>query len=316
MAYHEYLLNTPYAYIALAGLIAGLGIGGLIPGRHFRFSDERKRYRRLVRLNLCLTATLLLGLAGLFVPGPEEILDRGLLPTVGAGVVLGALVARFPRAAGIPAAVLAVAAAAAIVLLRAPWTPVSPPEAVVDLRVLRAGGGTVAVEYAPRDGGTAASIPAGLPGDGAETVVSAAGSRLSMTVDVLQLSPAYFLFGMEYGYRLVEMNQATLVDRLDWLDPLDGPAGWLYDLLARREAALPGLRLSRVESNAVEPRPLDRYVLILESGKLQSEPGSGPGSPAAGEQEGAASGARSIGTPQARLVWHKSLDPSVRDDDT
>jgi hypothetical protein len=315
MAYHEYLLNTPYAYIAVAGLIAGVGIGGLIPGRHVRFSDERTRYRRLVRLYLCLTATLLLGLAGLFVPGPEQILDRGLLPTAGVGVAVGALVARFPRAAGMPVVVLAVAAAAAIALLHVPWAPVSPPEAVVDLRVLRAGGGTVTVEYAPRDGG-AAGIPAGFPGDGAETVVSASGSRLSMTVEVLQLSRGYFLAGMAYGYRLVELNGAPLVERRDVFDRPQGASRWLYDLLARHERALPGIRLSRVESNEVEPRPLDRYVLTLAPGAPQTAHGSAPNSAPAGPQNGAATGAQSLAALQVKLEWHKSLDPSLRDDDT
>lgn len=266
MAYHEFLLATPYSYAAVAGIAIGCGVAGLIPGGRFRFRDRRKRAQRIARLYVALSAAIAAATAGILIVEPVEFLEIGVLYTLGAGVVIATGAVRFPRSIGAVVVVGAALIGGCMASLATAWHPVQAEQSEGRFRVLRSGGGTMAIEH----------IQAVNVFDEPGRIFTLSGAAFAVELEVVTFSEYLFFTGAEELYRLRAVYADALDDAegaIEQSQPFPRPqlivAAWLTDRLRAHTERLPGIELRSLRTNWVEPRPLEHYSLEVEGDAAQ-----------------------------------------------
>lgn len=272
MAYHEFLLATPHSYAAVAAIAFGLGVAGLIPGRNFRLRDAKARARRLARLYVCLSVAIAVATAGILVLELSQLKNTRLLHTAAVAFGISVAVFRFPRTLGSLVFLAAILLAGLIATLSSAWYPPDPTQPEGELRVLRAGGGTMVIEHVP----THPSFQE--PG----RIFTLSGTTFAVEVEVLSFSEYLFFVGASDLYRLRSMHSRAGIgeaggDRGEEAritsEPFPQPqlvvAAWLGGWLRDNVEAIPGVQLTRLRSAWTEPRPLERYTVEVTPTSVQ-----------------------------------------------
>ena len=267
MSYLHYLIETPYSWISLAGFFLGTSLSRVsrsvasierrraVSSRRVRRGaviPERVRSRMWTLFYLGLSATLLCGLAAVFVPGPGRIVDPKLLWVAAVSTGIFFLMFRFKRSFGIPLLALLSAGALLSALALSRWTVDQGPSLVLQFRALDISASSLDLEI---------TVPQNLTNQNAFVRIDS--QTLQPRMNVLVLSDYYFLFGGKVAYRNINMNGQTTFS--PQRAGAGGVVGRIADYLSNRLTMLPGITLHRVIAPSVRPFLLESISMTLSS---------------------------------------------------
>ncbi|MFP4377930.1 MAG: hypothetical protein ACLFP4_12885 [Spirochaetales bacterium] len=235
-------------------LVVGVALGGAIadatrrPALSVRSRRSRRsRDRKWARFWLWLAAAVAAAAAGMVIPPNLVIFTPPAAYTAAAGFILAAAALRFPRAAGIPIAVLLVLAASGGGLLVRSWTPVRDTRVLAEFVVLALEEDRMSVEV-EIDPDRAASPET--------SVVQIPDRNLTVRALLHEPSPYLFLLGAS---SFIELAEPVAVAP-------PGPPAWLGELglLGKRstEARVESLNLLQRYELLARPDP-DRPILLV-----------------------------------------------------
>lgn len=291
MSYFQFLVRTPFFWIALAGFWTGASIsritrsaGRIVGSRAASVAEvERVRSRGWTLFYLGMSAAMVSAIAGIFVPGSSHILDLRLVWDFLASAGFFFAVTRFKRSVGFP--VLLIASLAAIVAAAAlsPFHLVRETENALAFRPLSVQPDTVEIEIIH---------PANLPKDVAFFTLDAPG--VAPVVRTLHISDYLFFLGASAAYRIDGIARAfpgapsgsdpaagaaeqpsrdNTVHRL--APPRDGLAGRIADYFDAHADSFPGIVARTFRPAVLTPILLQPYVLLVgPAGNVEMVPGN------------------------------------------
>ncbi len=208
MIYRVFDPSNPFLWLFLTGFLIGLGIGRL------PFLYSRHSFRRTFSsgaslfVSVCFsTAVLSAGFSvfatagGLFTGRPVDLSVFSdpiwILPFSGL-LILGLLVRRFPRAAGIPIIIVFTAALVFLSLAFSSWSPYLPGEEVLRVQVVtEKGAGLDDDSTEPPTSVVKITFPPDR-----ELLLTLNGQGVRPVVEQLRCSPLVFFMGTGYLYRV------------------------------------------------------------------------------------------------------------------
>lgn len=201
MGYVEFLVQTPWFWVSAAALSFAAAVRcflvALLPRRRSRNGGQASSAAGLFLLSIALVLLTL----GVFVPGPQRILDPTLLLFAALVVAVGVAAFLFPLLAGLPLILLLTLLLVLLSGYLQSWSPVHEPGDLAHFRLLSAREGRMVVEIIGRDE-LQWDEPLGR-------TVEMQGTALGASVDLLELHPAYFLLGRRYSFRLHSLRGYT-----------------------------------------------------------------------------------------------------------
>jgi hypothetical protein len=220
-------------------------------------------------LYLCLAVVAALG--AVFVPGPEQILDPGLLYLFAGSTVFFFLVFRFKKTIGLLAVLLAIALAGTLMLFMQSLNAFTGETEIAQVRVLDAQAGRMKLEIVPAEG------------DGVITWLD--GSYFAPVVKVVIFDDYVVFMGAKTWYRFegitsfeMERTDSGLEVRqqdTDYYFPSpSGITATLWDLYERYDSRIPGVRSVQVEMDLkrVRDKPRGRELSVY-SLRIQNDGG-------------------------------------------
>lgn len=194
MGYAEFLVRTPWSWVALAALTLAAAVRNLFTACLLRGRLRRRRERDMATALFLISTTLVLLTLAVFIPGPSRFLDPALW-LFGAGVLAVALAAvSLPLLFGVPLALLLSVVLVLFSGYLQTWTPAYPPDDIAGLRVLSAHQERLTIEL----------MDAGR-GDWHEVLIGpmeVRGGAVAIEIELIKLHHAYFLLGCRYAVRL------------------------------------------------------------------------------------------------------------------
>ena len=267
MSYVNYLISTPYFWISLSGFFLGASLSRVsrsvasierrraVSPRRLQWGaviPEQVRSRMWTLFYLGLSATLLCGLAAVFVPGPGKIVDANLLWVAAVSTVVFFLMLRFKRSFGIPLLVLMSAGTLLSAMALSRWTVEQRPGLVLQFRALDISASSIDLEI---------TVPRDLANQNAFVRVDS--QTVQPRMEVLTLSDYYFLFGGSVAYRNIDINGRTAIE--PQRGATGGEIGRIADYLSNQLAMLPGVELRQVVAPSVRPFLLKTISMTLSS---------------------------------------------------
>jgi hypothetical protein len=220
-------------------------------------------------LYLCLAVVAALG--AVFVPGPEQILDPGLLYLFAGSTVFFFLVFRFKKSIGLLVVILAIALAGTLMLFLQSLNAYTGETEIAQVRVLDVQEGRMQLEIAPARG---------------ERVITwLNGAYFAPVVRVVIFDDYVVFLGAKTWYRFegitsfdmertdsgIEVRQR---DRGYYFPSPSGISAKLWDLYERYESRIPGVRSVQVEMDLkrVRDKPRGRELSVY-SLRIQNDGG-------------------------------------------
>jgi hypothetical protein len=209
---------------------------------------------------VCVLATLAvaLGLAALFIPGPQKITNPALL-YLGAGTfVLSFAALRFRKSLGIPLLVLAVLLVVAVGLFLQSLHAFTGETEIARVRVMSADGSQMKLEL--------------LPQGGEAQVVTLRGDHFAPVVKVVIFSDFYVFLGAKTWYRFEGMY-SNLEHGEDLARPepkyrLTRPTGIseaLWQLFEKGDNRIPGVKSAQTEITLKRASELAAYSIRVQN---------------------------------------------------
>ena len=282
MGYLEFLVQTPWFWVTAAALSFAAALRcflvSLLPRR--RHGERTSTAAGLFLLSIALVLLTL----GIFVPGPQRILDPRLLLLAAIVVAVGVGAFLFPLLAGLPLVLLLTLSLVLFSGYLQSWNPIHVPGDLAHFRVVSARDGRMVVEVIRRDE-LQWDEPLGR-------TVELQGAALGASVELLELHPAYFLLGRRYSFRLhslrgytfdhsqgafvetdvrellhgsgFQQGASTTPDTRGTADSADGARALVGRLdAALREGQLPGMRATLGQARPRRVGVLTAYALHL-----------------------------------------------------
>ncbi len=193
---------------------------------------------------------IIVALLGVFVPGPEKMLDVRLAWTLSGTVVVGAIAFRLPRSFGAPLSFSLVAVAVFFAFALEPWRTVSPGDRLLEFTVLARTEETLTVEAWIGDERYFGSI--------------AAPSVVARVELLYADEPWFFVSCYARASGLLGAAGDPVEIELADHDRRSSSTAKAASFALRVIDRLPGWSRSTVESEAVHPKPLYRYVVYVE----------------------------------------------------
>ncbi len=245
MSSSSVLVYSPFFWSACAGLSLGYAI--VRGARRVRRQKGGARLRALkwAKVSVAMSAAVGCALAGVFIPGPERMLDIRLLYMLAGAIVVSVPVFFFPKF-GVPVFffVVVVVLLVDILTLRL-WHPVQPVEAFGRFTLLNEDG----------------RYELELPDERSEFGTILEGA---VTVDIYRIAVSPYYFHLRpSGYARVASfgSESQAGNRLVFV----AEPGSIEQLLA----SLPGRSLQLIESDPIDPRPLYVYEIMLVDGDVK-----------------------------------------------
>jgi hypothetical protein len=265
------VLQSPHLLLVIAGLFCGAAVNrALRSAAHPRWradDPERARTAKWMFFTLYLCLAVVAALAAVFVPGPEKILDIGLLYLFLGSTVFFFLVFRFKKTVGVLAVILAIALAGTVLLFLHSLNAFTGETEIGQVRVLEVGDKQMKVEILP------------VQGEGVITQLD--GDYFAPVVKVIIFDDYVVFLGAKTWYRFegvtsFEMQKTDSGMNLrqqdtDYYFPSPpGITAKLWDLYERYETRIPGVRTVQVEMDLKRVRELSVYSLRIQNdGGLQ-----------------------------------------------
>ncbi len=266
MTYSGFLVSSPFFWIALSALFCAAAASFSTLNAKKWKKPQKIRSRKIIFFSVFMSAAVAAAALGIFVPGPEKIVNIKLLFFFGALVLIFFAAVRFPRSIGIPFAFLCLLLAAFVSLLLQPWHPLRETQMIGKFRVLSRQQDSITVEYIDFGSGEI---------EGNEEFFTLQGPAFAPLVDVLILDDYYVFTGRRYSWRFAGMKAYSGAAADGQYAPAGPPvlvkeepgiAFNLSRLLQAREDSLPGITIQRSETVVRRYLLLKTYSLILEPG--------------------------------------------------
>jgi hypothetical protein len=269
------ILQTPHLWLVVTGLFCGAALNrALRPAAYPRWRAADPERARTVKwtfftLYLCLAVVAVLG--AVFVPGPQQILDPGLLYLFAGSTVFFFLVFHFKKTIGLLAVILAIALAGTLMLFLQSLNAFTGETEIARVRVLDV-----------QERGMKLEI---LPAEGESVVAWLKGSYFAPIVKVVIFDDYVVFLGAKTWYRfegvtsfeMERIGTGTEVRQQDtdyYFPAPTGIAAKLWDLYERYDSRIPGVKTVQVEMDLKrvrdKPRELSVYSLRIQNdGGLQ-----------------------------------------------
>ena len=265
----------PHLWLVVSGLFCGAALNrALRPAAYPRWratDPERARTAKWTFFTLYLCLAVVAALGAVFVPGPEQILNPGLLYLFAGSTVFFFLVFRFKKTIGLLAVILAIALAGTLMLFLQSLNAFTGETEIAQVRVLDVQDDRMKLEI--------------LPVQGESVVEWLNGSYFAPVVKVVIFDDYVVFLGAKTWYRFegVTSFEAERTDTgvefrqqdTDYYFPFpSGIAAKLWDLYERYDSRIPGVKTVQVEMDLKrvrdKPRELSVYSLRIQNdGGLQ-----------------------------------------------
>jgi hypothetical protein len=271
------VLQRPHLWLAVAGLFCGAALNrALRPAAYPRWraaDPERARTAKWTFFTLYLSLAVMAALGAVFVPGPEQILDPGLLYLFAGSTVFFFLVFHFKKSIGLLAVILAIALAGTLMLFLQSLNAFTGETEIARVRVLDV-----------QERGMKLEI---LPVEGESAITWLKGSYFAPIVKVVIFDDYVVFLGVKTWYRFegitsfeMEKTQTGTEIRQQatgyYFPSPSGITAKLWDLYERYDSRIPGVRTVQVEMDLkrVRDKPRGRefsvYSLVIQNdGGLQ-----------------------------------------------
>jgi hypothetical protein len=269
------VLQTPHLWLVISGLFCGAALNrALRPAAYPRWraaDPERARTAKWTFFTLYLCLAVVAALGAVFVPGPRQILDPGLLYLFAGSAVFFFLVFRFKKTIGLLAVILAIALAGTLMLFLQSLNSFTGETEIGQVRVLDVEERGMKLEI--------------LPDQGESVVAWLKGSYFAPIVKVVIFDDYVVFLGAKTWYRFegvtsfemerTETGMEVRQQDTDYYFP--SPAGItakLWDLYERYDSRIPGVKTVQIEMDLKrvrdKPRELSVYSLLIQNdGGLQ-----------------------------------------------
>jgi len=269
------VLQTPHLWLVVSGLFCGAALNrALRPAAYPRWratDPERARTAKWTFFTLYLCLAVVAALGAVFVPGPRQILDPGLLYLFAGSAVFFFLVFRFKKTIGLLAVILAIALAGTLMLFLQSLNSFTGETEIGQVRVLDVEERGMKLEI--------------LPDQGESVVAWLKGSYFAPIVKVVIFDDYVVFLGAKTWYRFegvtsfemerTETGMEVRQQDTDYYFP--SPAGItakLWDLYDRYDSRIPGVKTVQIEMDLKrvrdKPRELSVYSLLIQNdGGLQ-----------------------------------------------
>jgi len=275
MDFRLLVLQMPHLWLVVSGLFCGAALNrALRPAAYPRWratDPERARTAKWTFFTLYLCLAVVAALGAVFVPGPEQILNPGLLYLFAGSTVFFFLVFRFKKTIGLLAVILAIALAGTLMLFLQSLNAFTGETEIAQVRVLDVQDDRMKLEI--------------LPVQGESVVEWLNGSYFAPVVKVVIFDDYVVFLGAKTWYRFegVTSFEAERTDTgvefrqqdTDYYFPFpSGIAAKLWDLYERYDSRIPGVKTVQVEMDLKrvrdKPRELSVYSLRIQNdGGLQ-----------------------------------------------
>ena len=269
------VLQTPHLWLVISGLFCGAALNrALRPAAYPRWratDPERARTAKWTFFTLYLCLAVVAALGAVFVPGPRQIIDPGLLYLFAGSAVFFFLVFRFKKTIGLLAVILAIALAGTLMLFLQSLNSFTGETEIGQVRVLDVEERGMKLEI--------------LPDQGESVVAWLKGSYFAPIVKVVIFDDYVVFLGAKTWYRFegvtsfemerTETGMEVRQQDTDYYFP--SPAGItakLWDLYDRYDSRIPGVKTVQIEMDLKrvrdKPRELSVYSLLIQNdGGLQ-----------------------------------------------
>jgi hypothetical protein len=264
------VLQTPHLWLVVSGLFCGAALNrALRPAAYPRWratDPERARTAKWTFFTLYLCLAVVAALGAVFVPGPEQILDPGLLYLFAGSTVFFFLVFHFKKTIGLLAVILAIALAGTLMLFLQSLNAFTGETEIAQVRVLDV-----------QERGMKLEI---LPAHGDSVVAWLKGSYFAPVVKVVIFDDYAVFLGAKTWYRFegvtsfeMDRTQTGMEVRqqdTDYYFPSPmGIAAKLWDLYERYDSRIPGVKTVQIEMDLKrvrdKPRELSVYSLRIQN---------------------------------------------------
>ena len=263
MACNGAFLDSHFFWIFVSGLYTGFALSWITRSENKADNSNKKRSWKWVLFLGYLSLSVVLALAGAFLPSSlctrpirlsvsERFLDDRLLYMYGAAAGFGFLTSRFKRAGGIPGLFLLFITVLLILVLLLPWSATDEDGAIAQFRILSQDDSGISVELI-RSGGDV-------------TFQHLEGSAVQIHLDLLIAEDYFFFIKKPFLHRLAGFVQQ------DGIEPVGPPARvtaqfWRKGMawLQERIHFVPGWDIRTVIISGESLIPLYRYGIYIDS---------------------------------------------------
>ena len=275
MDFSTLMLQSPHIWLVVSGLFCGAALNrasrSAVYPRWRATDPDRARTAKWMFFTLYLCLAVVAALGAVFVPGPEQILDLGLLYLFAGSTVFFFLVFRFKRTIGLLAVILAIALAGTLMLFLQSLNAFTGETEIAQVRVLDARGGRMQLEI--------------VPAQGESVITELSGSYFAPVVRVVIFDDYVVFLGAKSWYRFegvtsfeMEKTDTGVEYRqqdTDYYFPSpSGITAKLWNFYERYETRIPGVRSVQVEMDLKRVQDTRRVrELSVYSLRIQNDGG-------------------------------------------
>jgi hypothetical protein len=265
------VLQSPHLWLVVAGLFCGAALNrALRPAAYprWRASDaERAKTTKWTFFTLYLCLAVVAALGAVFAPGPEKILDLGLLYLFFGSTVLFFLVFHFKKTFGLVAVILAIALAGTLLAFLQSLNAFTGETEIGQVRALEVQDNRMKLEI--------------LPGKGESVITWLEGTYFAPVVKVVIFDDYVVFLGTKTWYRFegissfgVERTESGAKIRQQdsdyYFTAPSGITAKLWEVYERYDSRIPGVRTVQIEMDLKRARELSVYSLRVQNdGGLQ-----------------------------------------------
>ncbi|UCF97080.1 MAG: hypothetical protein JSV89_18185 [Spirochaetaceae bacterium] len=265
------VLQSPHLWLVIAGLFCGAALNrALRPAAYprWRASDaERAKTTKWTFFTLYLCLAVVAALGAVFAPGPEKILDLGLLYLFLGSTVLFFLVFHFKKTFGLVAVILAIALAGTLLAFLQSLNAFTGETEIGQVRALEVQDNRMKLEI--------------LPDKGESVITWLEGTYFAPVVKVVIFDDYLVFLGTKTWYRFegissfeVERTESGAKIRQQdsdyYFSEPSGITAKLWELYERYDSRIPGVRTVQIEMDLKRARELSVYSLRVQNdGGLQ-----------------------------------------------
>jgi len=258
--------SSPLPWALLAGLLVGAAVARACARTKHRRDPDRARTRKWVVACMLLSLAIVVGLLGVFIPGPSNVVDIRLAWAAGCAAVVGFAALRFRRAIGIPVLVLLVASAVLFGLFFQSIRAFTGETEIASVRVISVAGSSMRLELQPR---------------AREAVLlTMDGVYFAPIVKIVIFDDLLVFFGAKTWYRFEGMTSFDANLRQGTSDfRFPQPSGIserLWGIFERYEARIPGVKTVQIEMPSKRAVEFATYrIMVQNDGGVEVVPKSG-----------------------------------------
>jgi hypothetical protein len=255
-------LTSPFPWVSLAAVAVGAAVSRATMFNRRGKDPERWRARKWVLVCLFISLAILLGLAALFIPGAQKILDIRLAYLAAGVCGVAFLAMRFKKALGIPILVLIILLFGAAGLFLQSVRAFTGETEIAKVRILSASSPLMKLELSPAIGET--------------QIFEMEGEYFAPIVKVIIFDDFWVFLGAKTWYRFEGMTSFREVNEGGrtvfrqgstdhYLTQPMGISENLYSYFEKFEREIPGVKTVQVNMDLKRAKELGSYSIRVQN---------------------------------------------------